>query len=147
MVGNDVDLYVEEWWAIPFTPKTDVQATMIKAAIADAPSLPPIIDLGIYSESGGLPGAPLTGGQGTATNVPVSGDCCDFATARLPGAALSRNVQYWLVGSPNVNAEKFMGIWQPSTNNDWAVLMPEQSSIWTGYTGDWLAAQIIGQSN
>jgi hypothetical protein len=147
VIGNDVDGYGEEWEALPFTPKTDVQATMLKAAVAHDPGYPTVIDLGIYSDSGGLPGAPLSGGQGTATNLPFSGDCCDFATARLPGAALSHGVQYWLVVSPNAEAEKFMGIWRPSTNNDWAVLLPEQSSIWTVYTGDWMAAQISGRNN
>lgn len=144
VVGNDVSGYSETWEALPFTPQTDSQVTTLKAAVADAPSLPAVINLGIYSDSGGLPGAPLSGGQGTATDVPVSGDCCDFATVRLPGVALSRGVRYWLVASPNADAENFMGLWQVSSNNIWAVLKPEQTSLWTGYNGGWMAAQIAG---
>jgi hypothetical protein len=87
----------------------------------------------------------LTGGQGTA-DVPFSGGCCDFATVRLPGGgvALTGGVQYWLVASPNSEAENFMGIWQPSTNNIWARLYPEQGTLWAGSTGIWLAAEITG---
>jgi hypothetical protein len=146
VIGTDVDGYSGTWEAVPFTPKADVQAKTLKAAVAVAASLPPIIDLEIYSDSGGLPGSPLPGGQGTATDVPVSGDCCDFATVRLTGGgvALTGGVQYWLVASPNSEAENFMGIWQPTTNANWARIHPEQGDFWTQYNGDWLAAEITG---
>jgi hypothetical protein len=63
---------------------------------------------------------------------------------RLPNVSLSAGVQYWLVASPSSDAEDFMGIWQISTNNIWAVLNPEQSQLWTDFNGDWMAAQIFG---
>jgi hypothetical protein len=144
VVGNDVSGYGETWEALPFIPKADVQATRLKAAVGHDLGYATIMDLAIYSDSGGLPGTPLPGGQGTAANIPFSGDCCDFATARLPGVALSRGVRYWLVASPNAQAENFMGLWQISTNCIWAVLKPEESTLWTGYNGEWMAAQISG---
>jgi hypothetical protein len=65
---------------------------------------------------------------------------------RLPNVPLSAGVQYWVVASPSTDAEEFMGIWQLSTNNNWARLNPEQSSLWTDFTGEWLATQISGVS-
>jgi hypothetical protein len=148
VIGNDVNGYSETWEALPFTPKTDVRAKTLNAAIAWTSAFPAIIDLGIYTDNGGLPGALLTGSQGTA-EVPLSGQCCTLATARLSGSgiALTGGVQYWLVASPNSGAENFMGIWQPTTNANWARIYPEQDDSWTQFNGDWMAAEIIGTHN
>jgi hypothetical protein len=138
-----VQFHIEEWWALPFTPRVNVQAKSLTAAIARISGTSKI-NLTLYSDSDGLPGAPLPGGQGSTTDIPDSGQCCDYATVRLPNVSLSAGVQYWLVASPSSDAEDFMGIWQISTNNIWAVLNPEQSQLWTDFNGDWMAAQIFG---
>jgi hypothetical protein len=143
ITGNDVQFHIEEWWALPFTPRVNVQAKSLTAAIARISGTSKI-NLTLYSDSDGLPGAPLPGGQGSTTDIPDSGQCCDYATVRLPNVSLSAGVQYWLVASPSSDAEDFMGIWQISTNNIWAVLNPEQSQLWTDFNGDWMAAQIFG---
>lgn len=148
VVGNDVLYYDEGWLAVPFTPGANVQAKTLRAAIARIQGTPEI-NLGLYSDSDGVPGAPLPGGQGSTTSIPDSGQCCDFATVRLPknGVALSADVQYWLVASPSTDAEDFMGLWQISTNNLLSILNPEQSSYWTDFVGEWMAAQIVGRSD
>jgi hypothetical protein len=78
--------------------------------------------------------------------MPELGQCCDFATVRLPGSGvgLSAGVQYWLVASPALDAEDFMGIWRISTETIFAKNNPEQTG-WTGENGGWAAAQITGQ--
>lgn len=148
VVGNDVQFYNEAWLALPFTPRANVRAKILRAAIGYMIGYADIVNLGIYDDNGGVPGTPLSGGQGTATGIPESGQCCDFATVRLPknGVALSANVQYWLVASPSTDAENFFGIWQISTNNFLSILNPEQTSYWTDFVGEWMAAQIVGQS-
>jgi hypothetical protein len=148
IVGDNVLFYVEQWRALPFTPRTNVEVKTVSAALSHT-SGTNRINLGIYSDSDGLPGSPLSGGQGSLTDIPGSGDCCNFATLRLLGAgiALTGGVQYWLVASPdNVNAPDFMGLWQISTNNICAELFPGQSQLWTDFTGEWMAAEITGQS-
>src|SRR5450432_3005645 len=89
IMGNDVLFYGEEWQALPFTPRVDVQAKTLTAAIARNSGTSKI-NLGLYSDSDGLPGTPLSGAQGSTTDIPDSGQCCDFATVRLPknGVAL-----------------------------------------------------------
>ena len=145
VVGNDVPFYNEAWLALPFVPQANVQATTLTAAIARLIGTSKI-NLAIYSDDGGLPGTVLDGGRNSTTDIPDSGQCCDFATVRLPNVPLSAGVQYWVVASPSTDAEDFMGIWQLSTNNNWARLNPEQSSLWTDFTGEWLATQISGVS-
>ncbi len=146
IMGNNVLFSIEEWQALPFTPRADVQVNTVKAALSHT-SGTNLINLGIYSDSGGLPGSPMPGGQGSIANLPNSGQCCDFATLRLPGdgIALMASTQYWLVASPdNLNAADFKGLWQISSSNLCATLLPKQSSFWTDFTGNWMAAQIAG---
>jgi hypothetical protein len=145
--GNTVPFTIEAWRALPFTPKTNVNATTFSAGISHSSGTNQI-SLGVWSDSDGLPGTPLPGGQATIINLPNSGDCCDFATLRIPeGISLIGGTKYWLVASPDdVNAPDFAGLWQISTNNLCAELFPEQSSLWTLFTGYWIAAQITGQS-
>ena len=147
IVGPSVPFNVEQWRALPFTPRTSVEVKTLSAALSHT-SGTNRINLGLYSDSGGVPGSPLPGGQGSLTDIPDSGDCCDLATLRLPGdVALSGGVQYWLVASPdNVNAPDFQGKWLDSTNNICAELFPRQSLLWTDFSGYWVAAQIDGQS-
>jgi hypothetical protein len=148
IMGNNVPFNIEEWQALPFTPKTSVQVTTLRVAIGHTTGTN-LINLGIYSDSAGLPGSPLPGGQGSIADLPDSASCCEFATLRLAGGgvALTSGTQYWAVASPdNVNAPDFMGQWLLSTNNVCSTLLPEQSPFWTEFSGDWMAAQIAGSS-
>jgi hypothetical protein len=45
-----------------------------------------------------------------------------------------------------LNAPDFMGLWQILINNICAELFPRQSQLWTDFTGEWMAAEISGQS-
>jgi hypothetical protein len=148
VVGDNVLGDVEQWRALPFTPRTNVRVKTIRAAVGHTFGTNRI-NLGIFSDSGGVPGTPLPGGQGSLTDLPGSGDCCDFATLRLPGSGIGLvgGVQYWLVASPdNVNAPDFLGKWLDSTSNICAELFPRQSQLWTDFSGYWVAAQIAGDS-
>jgi hypothetical protein len=138
--------YDEVWDALPFTPRADVQAKTLTAAIARIQGTSKV-NLGIYSDSGGSPEQPCPMDKAVRTEIPDSGQCCDVATVRLTGngVSLSAGVPYWLVASPSTDAEDFKGTWQISTNNIWAKLNPEQSQLWTGFNGEWMAAQIVGQ--
>lgn len=148
IAGKDAAFVPEIWLALPFTPKADVHAKMLAAAIAYVSGTKKV-KLGVYTDNGGLPGTPLPGGQGSTTDFPDSGECCGLATVRLPGAgvALQAGVQFWLVASPdNVNASDFHGIWQITTLALGAYKEPEQFIGWTNFTGSWLAAEIRGTS-
>lgn len=136
----------EVWQALPFTPKADVHAKTLAAAIAHVSGTKKVL-LGVYSDSGGLPGTPLPDGQGRTANIPDSGECCELANVRLLGAGvlLLANTQYWLVVSPdNVNAPDFHGIWQPSFLAVTAYQEPENFSGWISFNGGWLGAEIRG---
>lgn len=147
IAGDNVLGLPEAWRALPFTPRANVQAKTFSAAIGHTSGTNQI-NLGVYSDAGGVPGSPLPGAQGTITDLPESGDCCDFAILRLPGQgiALTGGTKYWLVASPNnVTAPDFFGLWQFSSNNIWSRLLPKSES-WTDFSGFWMAAKITGQS-
>ena len=89
----------------------------------------------------------MPGGQGSTTDIPESGVCCEMAKVKLPGAgvALQGQVQFWLVASPdNKIAPDFFGEWQHSILAVHAYNHPEFFTGWTSLSGDWLAAEIRG---
>ena len=146
IAGDNSSSSVEVWRALPFTPKRDVHAKMLAAAIGWTSGTKKI-NLGIYSDSGGTVGTPIAGGQGSTTDIPNTGVCCELAKVRLPGTgvALIGGIQYWLVASPdNVNAPDFTGVWQDSNLALRAYQQPEFFIGWTDVSGGWLAAEIRG---
>ena len=148
VAGNRAAFQPESWQALPFTPRSDMHAQTLAAAIAWT-SGTKLLNLGIYSDDAGSPGTPLLGGQGNTSKIPTLGDCCQLMQVRLPGegVALSKGVQYWLVVSPdNAKAADFLGAWQDSTLAISAYQQPENFINWTTYSGSWLAAEIRGTS-
>gem|GEM_PF-1684502 len=148
VAGNDSSSSEELWQALPFTPRKDVHAKTLAAAVGHTSGTKKI-SLGIYSDSAGTVGTPLPGGQGSTTDIPESGVCCELTRVRLPGAgvALQAGVQFWLVASPdNENAPDFFGQWQDSILAVRAYKQPEFFIGWTNVSGGWLAAEIRGTS-
>jgi hypothetical protein len=146
--GNQVTSEPEIWEALPFTPKADYHAKTLAAAIAWITGTK-LVNLGIYSDDGGKVGTPLPGGQGSTINIPTLGDCCELTEVRLPrtGVQLLAGTQYWLVASPdNVQAPTFKGAWQTSILAIGAYQQPEDFVNWSGFSGNWLAAEIRGTS-
>lgn len=145
IAGSDVPAG-ELWQALPFTPGADVRVKTLTAAIGYLLGTR-LVNLGIYNDNAGTVGTPLPGGQGSTTEIPDSGDCCELAKVKLPGAgvALIAGVQYWLVASPdNVNAPDFAGQWQHSNLALRAYKEPENFVSWNNVSGVWLAAEIRG---
>lgn len=146
VTGSEAPSGQEVQQALPFTPRKDLHAKVLAAAIGHVSGTNKI-QLGIYSDSGGTVGAPLPGGQGSTTDIPESGVCCELAKVRLPGAgiALQAGVQYWLVASPDEEqAPDFEGLWQDSDLALRAYQQPEFFIGWTDVSGGWLAAEIRG---
>ncbi len=139
---------VEVWQAVPFTPRADMHAQTLSAAIAWQ-SGTRLVNLGVYSDSSGAPGTLLPGGQGSTSDIPDLGTCCELTTVTLPaeGVALSKGTQYWLVATPdNIHAPTFKGAWQDSILAFSAYQEPENFINWTSYSGSWFAAEIRGTS-
>ena len=142
VAGNSVPGGVPETWvAINFTPKKDVQAQVLLAAITYN-SGTKLVNSGLYRDFRGEVGDPIPGAQGSTTDIPASGECCRLAKVTLPEPiTLTAGKRYWLVGSPdNVNAPDFSGNWQVS-NKGSAAVGPGQ---WVTASGAWPAAEVRG---
>jgi hypothetical protein len=144
VAGRDSTSQPEIWQALPFTPRRDVHATTLAAAIGWISGTRKV-DLSLYSDSGGTVGTPLPGAQGSTTDIPDAGACCEVARVKFAQpVALSSGVQYWCVASPDETAEDFTGLWQHSILAVRAYNQPEFFTGWTSVSGDWLAAEIRG---
>ncbi len=148
VTGSSVPLEAEQWEAVAFTAKANSHATTLAAAIGYVSGTKKV-NLGIYSDNGGTVGTLLPGGEGSTTEIPDSGECCELAQVSLPGigVALTAGTRYWLVASPDdINAPSFQGSWQLSNLAVSAYQQPYYPYFinWTSFWGDWLAAEIRG---
>jgi hypothetical protein len=81
--------------AVAFTPASDATVSEIDAAVGNIQGTNGVV-MSIYSDASGAPGSSL--GDFSASDLPVFGSCCEFATAKgKNGVALTAGTQYWLV--------------------------------------------------
>lgn len=118
----------ERWGAVRFTPKVDVQAMTLSAAIGYI-SGTKLVNLALYTEDDFfiIPRDPLPGGEGSTQDIPPIGQCCQLANVTLPGegVTLRAGVSYWLVAKPdNVSGPTFSGKWHVSNRGSYAFLQP-----------------------
>ena len=80
---------------IPFTPRSNSHVLQARAAVHYFSGANQV-DLSIYSDAGGVPGA-LLAGPVTVTNLPNGGTCCALAVADFTPLTVTAGTQYWLV--------------------------------------------------
>ncbi len=146
VVGNHSVSQPPESFALSFTLRENAHAKTLAAAIGYIYGTKKV-NLGLYSDNGGNVGTLLPGGQGSTTNIPDAGSCCDLTKVTLPGAgvALTKGTLYWLVATPDeAHAADFLGIWQETFLSAAAYSEPENWIAWTSFPVDLLAAEIRG---
>jgi hypothetical protein len=146
LAGSNVKGETEEWQAVRFVPKYDVQVTTLEAAIGYG-SGTRIVTLALYNDDPTFhyPSTAVSGGGGDSTNIPALGDCCQLTTVTLPGdgVTLSAGTTYWLVGKPDdAKGADFEGGWQVSHFGESAYLEPPAN--WNPQAGEWPAARVRG---
>jgi hypothetical protein len=117
--------------ALPFTPKSNSHVSAVGVAVQYSGQGANQVNLGIYSDSNGVPGTALAGPV-TVSNLPDFGTCCALAVARFTPLAITAGTQYWVVANTPVSGQgsDFVGAWDfvfkvktfASTNgiNGWA---------------------------
>jgi hypothetical protein len=134
-------LGVEQSISIPFQPKGDCHAVTLRAAIG-YDSGTKSVNLGIYSDAGGVVGSLLA--QASTSKIPPTGECCQLVEVTLaePGVALTAGTSYWLVATPGADAPDFEGVWQASNR---ATLGYEEGQTgWFSLSALWPAGAVKG---
>jgi hypothetical protein len=126
-------------------PKVDVQATVLEAAVGYI-SGTKIVRLALYSNDDVFdkPDTVLPGAEGTTTDVPDLGECCQLAKVTLPQpVALNAGTINWLVASPDdTNGPDFNGAWQVSHLGERGTMFPP--SPWFLASSEWPAGRVSG---
>jgi len=105
----------EQWIGLPFTPSKSVSATLLVAAIG-IESGTSLVDLGLYSDSGGTVGTLIASGH--STKIPAFGTCCTLVEVSIPSTALTAGTQYWIAAtSDDTNAPDFTGVFESSNQS------------------------------
>ena len=109
--SNSVGLS-EQAIGAPFTPKANAHVTNLYVAVGWI-SGTKLINVGLYSDSGGTVGTLLASAQSSA--IPAFGACCQVVSVSIPSTAVSAGTQYWVVASSDdTNAPDFTGVYEAS---------------------------------
>jgi len=109
--NNSVGLS-EQWIGVPFTPRSNAHVSLLLVAVGWI-SGTNLVNVGLYSDSGGTVGTLLAGGQSSA--IPTFGSCCQVVSINIPPTAVSFGTQYWIVASSDdTNAPDFTGVFESS---------------------------------
>jgi len=109
--NNSVGLS-EQWIGVPFTPRTASHVTELLVAVQWI-SGTKLVNVGLYSDSGGTVGSLLASAQSSA--IPTFGTCCQVVDVTIPSTAVSGGTQYWIVASSDdTNAPDFTGVYDAS---------------------------------
>jgi hypothetical protein len=146
LAGSNAEGETEEWQAVRFVPKDDVQVTTLEAAIGFSAGTR-IVNLSLYNDDPTFhyPSTALSGGGEDTTSIPKLGHCCQLTTVTLPGdgVTLTAGTTYWLVGQPDdAKGANFKGGWQVSHFGESAYLEPP--APWNPQPGAWPAARVSG---
>ena len=133
-------ILTDQWIGVQFFNKSASHAGQILAAIGWISGTKKV-NLGIYTDSAGVPGTQL--GGGSTTNIPTYGTCCGLAQVSFAGVALSANTNYWVVATADdVNASDFEGAWLPTNQANIAADVTQTG--WFGFSGLVPAAAVKG---
>jgi hypothetical protein len=92
------DYPFQTWAAMAFTPTADATVTKIETSAGRQSSGTAGLELGLYSDAGGVPGKAIKSFH--VSKLPVYGQCCAVSTANdKAGIPVKAGTQYWVVVS------------------------------------------------
>jgi hypothetical protein len=130
--------------AVPFTPKSNAHVSQVNVPLAYNGSGANQVNINIYGDSNGVPGALLVGPI-TAFNLPDFGTCCTLVGAAFQSLAVTGGTQYWVVANTPLSGtgSDFFGIWDIGVKD--LPLAFEDNSMWFAVNGYNLpAVEVLG---
>jgi hypothetical protein len=132
--------FSEQWIGVPFIPKNNSHVTTLQVAVQWI-SGTNSIQVGLYSDNGGVVGNRLASAEGTVAST--FGTCCQLVTVSIPATAVTRGKQYWIVAtSDDVNAPDFTGVFDASATE--IISYNEAASSWASFSTNTPAAAAWG---
>lgn len=122
-----------QFFALPFTPKSDSHVLMVAAALQYTSGANQV-NVSIYADSAGAPGA-LLAGPVTVVNLSSFGTCCSLAVADFASVAVSGGTQYWVVADTPLTGtgSDFLGAWDIVAKPTYP-LASDTDGVWYGWT-------------
>ena len=130
----------EQGIGVPFTPRTASHVSELLVGVQWI-SGTKLVNVGLYSDSGGTVGTLLASGQSGA--IPTFGTCCQVVDVTIPSTAVSGGTQYWIVAtSDDTNGPDFTGVFVASNLAN--ISGNEAQSGWFSFTTNTPAAAAKG---
>ena len=123
----------QAWTGIAFTPKKSGNVTLIEAGVGYLEG-DKTINFGIWSDSNGVPGTELAGGDVTVSQT--IGQCCTLITFKKK-VPVTAGTQYWIVGSTDSTNTTAFSSWLANSTDvvDGATEASNNGSGWVAGKG------------
>jgi hypothetical protein len=105
--GPGSPLGTEQWIGYGFTPTKNHTATQLRVALF-ASNAGNVFNVGIWSDSNGVPGKELSGRDKKAGQ---QGNCCTLLKVNIKALKLMKGTPYWVVISTDKNGTNSLGGW------------------------------------
>ncbi len=126
-----------------FTPAADSHVTQVRVAVQYYGFGTNLVDLNIYSDSGGVPGA-LLAGPVAVGGLPDFGTCCTLAIAKFSPVAVAAGTRYWVVANTGSESDAF-AIWDTVVQGKTLASSVEANGTWYEEPGLLLpAGEVLG---
>lgn len=139
VAGPTSILGISLYYALPFTPMADASVHQVTAPLVYNGFGANQVNLSLYSDSDGVPGAILAGPE-TIKNLPSFGTCCTMASWTLSTPlGVSAGTQYWIVAdTPSTGTgSDFYGVWNFVSPTPFVQASNAGGTVWaqqkTGY--------------
>jgi hypothetical protein len=128
---------IQQWMAMPFTPKADATVKQIRIAIGNEGGTNSV-SLNFTADAGGIPGKVLY--RWRVKNLFPWGGCCSLDTARGAAIKVKKGTKYWIVGKTDSSNPDAMDVWAYSWNHAMGDISYNLGKGWKPYPNQVVAA-------
>jgi hypothetical protein len=131
---------LQQWMAMPFTPKSNATVRQIKVAVGNEGGTNSVTLL-LSSDAGGVPGKTIH--KWKVKNLFTWGGCCSLDVAKTSGIKVKKGKLYWIVAETDSTNSNAQDVWAYTWNHAMGNISYNVGAGWKPYPNQVLAAYAV----
>ena len=134
------DTGLQQWMAMPFTPKANATVRQIKVAIGNEGGTNGVTLL-LAADAGGVPGKTIH--KWEVKNLFTWGGCCSLDLAKTSGLMVKKGTLYWIVAKTDSTNSNAQDVWAYTWNHAMGNISYNLGAGWKPYPNQVLSAYAV----
>ena len=131
---------MEQWMAMPFTPKANATVRQIKVAIGNEGGVNGVTLL-LSTDAGGVPGKTMH--KWEVKNLFTWGGCCSLDVVKTSGIKVKKGTLYWIVAKTDSTNSNAQDVWAYTWNHATGNISYNLGAGWQPYPHQVLSAYAV----